>query len=524
MSIKDGFKEEAGSEMEVLFQELDDTLDEYFSERGERRRFMGACRRLSYQDLSIIERALSGADISDSYAGLALKLEAPIRSANAILMLETYLKKTKNINCLQFLLSVIKRDKVVKALNRLRFLSWEIPLLGNKKLPGEFIDFLWASNKNEAYKHVLSYDTLRVISKLPNCPVNVLKDLYHFYEDSDYDDDSVIRGAIARHRNIDDDLINRYINSNRKSERVELARSKYIPQEALLSLMKDKYDEVSDLAKEQFFKRFPDITITNALIDQAISKRVKNPYKKPTSPKRVFDKYEDAKMGVAHIKSLNPSQRAAVIGLVDEETFFELINDSSKAVKRAIALSRLTPIDKLREYVQEQDLCIASNAFQAICDRESSVAFEDVFQSKGIEESYELLNKFLNDKKSFEYSFKKRKATEEIELQRIYLVAKYSSNSFIQTKIVNGLDEIPNSGSVRWMLLSHLVDNKALCDNVVWKFYMELGFGGERALQHCKSKQLFEKIIATNNPPSRNYNPKVVQSFYQKILEGHESG
>ena len=517
MSILDIFKGLSGAEIKELFQALDDAFDAEFSEQGERRRFMEACRKLDYDDIQIFQSIKDGEDLSESSESLALKLKDPLRVAAAILMLETDLRETTDTNFLSFLLSVVKRDKVLKALNKARFLDWEDPLFENKNLPAEFIEFLWESNKSDRYKDVERFETLRTIAKHPNCPLSTLKELYFFDQASEFEDDAVLRSAIARNRNIDDELINLFINSTRKPERIELTKSMYIPQEALLSLMRDQYDEISDRARKQFAKRFPEVAVSDALIDEAIAKRVINPYKKPKTAKRKFDRYEDSRMGLEHIKSLTPSQRAAVINVVDKDVLFSLLDDSNKTVKRAIALRKVIPDEKLREYIADKDMVVASNAFKTISNKDPNVSFEDVFTQDRVSDSYELLNRYLNDKSSFKSDYNKKSAIVEAEEQRIFLVAQFTQNEFVQTKIISDLNEIPYSDSVRWKLLGHLCDNRMLCDNVVWKIYVELEFGGARALEHCKSKSLFEKIIESCPKPTRNHNPKVVESLYQAL-------
>jgi hypothetical protein len=233
MSIFDTFKRMSASEIEKTFESLDEGFNEYFGEHGQRRRFMEACNKLSYNDLRITQKILKGEVSSEKMQLLTKGIESPTRVADALLMLEEELEVTTDADIFIFLLNIVQSKNVLTTLNRTRFLFWEEPLLENKHLPSEFIEFLWESNKNKRYKDYEQIDLVRTISKHPNCPINVLNGLYNV-------DDLSTRKAVSRHANIDNDLVNVFLKSKRMSDRQNIANSNYVCKEALLSLMIDK--------------------------------------------------------------------------------------------------------------------------------------------------------------------------------------------------------------------------------------------------------------------------------------------
>ncbi|WP_145999138.1 hypothetical protein [Oceanicoccus sp. KOV_DT_Chl] len=163
------------AEIEELFGSLDDALDEYFGEHGERRRFIQACRKLSHHDIAIIQNVMTSTDQDTDYDLLADEIENPLRAADAILMLERELEKTEEEGLLKFLLAIVKRDKVSTKLSRARFFDWEHPLLVNENTPTEFIEFLWDENCNGKYKQLENYEMIREVARHPSCSTRILK-------------------------------------------------------------------------------------------------------------------------------------------------------------------------------------------------------------------------------------------------------------------------------------------------------------------------------------------------------------
>jgi hypothetical protein len=494
MSILDLFKGMTSIEVEELFSSLDDELDEYFSEHRERRRFMQACRKLSNEDVAIIQRVMSSKDQYIDYVILAKKVESPLIAANAILMLEVELKKTKDLGFLNFLLALIKEDQVVAKLNSGSLFDWEEPLVMNKSISTEFLEFIWDANKESKYYKQGCHDTVRGITRHPQCSTRMLKELLIF-------EDPSLRGTIARHANIDDELTNIFLNSKRVAEREEIVYSKYISAEAILSLMRDKFYRVAEAAKMQFEKRFPEKEISEVAISTAIENRIETPYVKPNKPIRKFCKFEDGRMGIEHLKTLKPNQKAAVISCASADVVEFLAQDSSKIVRRAVAESRHCPLDTLKNYVNEPDIVLANNAFQTLTSLQPAISCEEIFSSEVIKESYELLNTFINKKNNVSALSTKSGAKVESELERIYLIAQFSNNPMIHLRIIADLTEVPRRPSRR-NLLQHLSKNLFINNSVIKKVAIDLGFASEAVLKQCKSKEVIAEYLADPKVPN----------------------
>lgn len=392
MSIIDIFKGMSSAEVEKAFNALDDALDSHFSEHGERRRFIQACRKLSYGDIGVIQMLIADSNANIDYQNLALTIENPLRVADAMLMLEGELEKTKSANLLLFFLTLIKRDKVTTALNKARFLPWEHSLLRNKNLPPEFILHLWDHNKNHRYKTEVCYEIIKDIARHKNCPLNVLKELYIV-------DDVWIRNAIAYNCNIDDALTDLFINSSRMAERERIAKSKYISKEALLSLMRDKYENVSKTAIKQFGKKFPTDVISEKAIDAAVKKRIENPYIKTATQKNKFDVYKDASKGIEYILALKPSQRASVAKVARPEVLAQLAYDKSNIVRRSVAKIAWCSNDVLSAYLSDSDPVVVNNAFLNLANKQPNLIFEELLSREVVDYSYNLLNVYISAKK-----------------------------------------------------------------------------------------------------------------------------
>lgn len=508
MSIIDILKGKTSSEIIKEFEVADDVFDEYLGEHGQRKRFVKACNKLSNNDLNIIQTALKDSSFSEENQTLTNEINSPSRVADAILMLEEELETTHNMNILMLLLKAVKYNKVLISLNRARFLYWEEPLLDNNHLPAEFIEFLWESNKNKRYKDKDLIDIVRVISKHPNCPITVLKDLFNV-------NDSSVRKAVAKHPNIDESLTNIYINSKRMSDREQIANSKYVSEEVLLSLMNDEHDKVIDMAKKQFKKRFPKKRVTKEAIKRAVSERSIKAFKKRTKPKRKFDALHDGRMGVEHVISLNPSQRTSVVksgSLTKKETNIieALTNDKSISVRREVAAHYLCPAEILKEYLNDSDFIIVTNAICEITRREPDTIFEDLVNNKEVDFSYVLLNTHINDKDSVPLFHAKDKfgIQKASEVKRVMHVARYTNNPLIQMRIIQDLKRIPTSSRMRWNLLKNLRYNNHLIDSVVRKIAIDLGFGSFELLKSYNNRELVIEYLSQDdisNNDRRNF-------------------
>ena len=495
MSIMDVFKGMTIAEVEDMITSLDEAFDDYFSSHGQRRRFMEACRHLSNHDMGITQTAMDDMGKDSDPDKLANEIEDPARAADALFMLEDDLAETKDTQFLLFLLALLQRDKVAKKLDRTRALDWEYPLLENKKTPPEFIQFLWDHNKKGRYSEDEWYDKPRCVAKHPNCPLSVLRELAKH-------DDTAVRLAVARHRNIDEPLINLFLNSTRLPEREQIAKSRYAPAEALLSLMRDKHQRVKQIAGKQFAKRFPDIEVTKEAIEQAVKARIDNPYVEPKNPKPTFNKYYDYQMGAEHILSLKPAQRAAVAEiLMDDDVALALADDRSAPVRRAVAGRGSLPEDVLERYLTDSDFIVVNKALLNLTRRRSGISFEELAPKEVVDDSYTLLNTYLNEKGRLMPSMQKIDSKTEAEIGRAEIVACYSNNPMIQMRVCSDLAEIPDSFTVRWKLLRAVSHNLNLAETVIRKIAFELEFGGEGPLLNCQNPALIQEYLTQKRIP-----------------------
>ena len=489
MSIVDIFKGMTASEIEEMFNSLDDAFDEYFGSHGQRRRFMEACRHLSNHDMATVHSVMNGSDDADDPASLAQDIEDPARVVDALLMLEDDLQETKDTNLLLFLLALLQRDKVAKKIERARAMDWEYPLLENKKTPAEFIQFLWDLLKKGRYGNLEWYESPRTVARHPNCPLPVLREMAK-------SDDAPLRLAVARHRNIDDKLINRFLNSTRKPEREQIAKSRHVPAEALMSLMRDQHDSVKRIAGRQFAKRFPDIEVTKEAIEAAVAARIDNPYVAPENPTPKFNKYAFHQTSIEEILSLKPAQRASAVDVVrDVEILLALADDRSAPVRRAVAGKGHLPEETLEGFLTDSDFIVVSKALQNLARKRPEASFEDLAPAAVVEESHALLNTYVNEKGKLQPVMEKLNARTEAEIERVKLVASYSNNPMIQMRLCNDLKAIPNSFTMRWNLLSCLADNLHLTETAIRKIAFDLGFGGERVLLNCKDPALIQEYL-----------------------------
>jgi hypothetical protein len=151
VSIFDFFAGMDVNNIEKTFDQLDKVVDDYFGEVGQRRRFMQACRKLSDDDLLLIQNVVHGEVPSDKIPGRVTAAESPLRLANALLMLEKDIETTEDINIFLFLYEVLKRNNVIKGLNRAWFFYWEEPFLENPITPSDLIDLIWQFCKSGKY-------------------------------------------------------------------------------------------------------------------------------------------------------------------------------------------------------------------------------------------------------------------------------------------------------------------------------------------------------------------------------------
>ena len=117
------------------------------------------------------------------------------------------------------------------------------------------------------------------------------------------------------------------------------------------------------------------------------------------------------------------------------------------------------------------------------------------------EESYALLNTYLNEKGDLRPTLDKHDSKTRAQIDRIEQLVRLSNNPMIQMRICSDLKEIPDSYELRWHLLRSLSNNRFLIEAVIRKLVFELGFGEEHVLLNCKDPALIEEYLARDGIP-----------------------
>lgn len=230
--------------------------DAYFSESGERRRFMQTANGLNDSDQHLLQAVLKGRLTHEAALAGAATAHSPLRIANALLELETKVKKSKDRILLDFIFALLQSKRVAEGLSRVWFFPWELSLVLNKQLTAEQVRFIWHSRKDHYAKELVP-DSARVLARHPQCPPDVLEALLPV-------DDAMLRKILAMHANTSAAITRFFLNSPRKPERLNLAMSRHADSDVLLALLRDKHDEVSRAAKKNLAQRFPALQVTEA--------------------------------------------------------------------------------------------------------------------------------------------------------------------------------------------------------------------------------------------------------------------
>ncbi len=426
-------------------------MDKYFSESGERRRFMHSANGLAEDDLYLLQTVLKGKLTAEAALAGAAAAQSPLRLANALLELETTVKKSKDRVLLDFIFALLQSKKVPKGLSRVWFFPWELALVLNKNLTAEQVRFIWL-NKKDDYAKELVPSSIRVLVKHPNCPPDVLEELLLC-------DDAIVRRIIAMHPKTSAKITHFFLNSQRKPERLNVAMSRHASSDVLLSLLQDKYDEISRAAKKNLAKRFPEQEISDAIIKAAIEKNIVKPFVKPAIPKIPFDPWAAASSGHESVLALESAQR--MLATLARDSDHETSNNALKT------LSKLSPAVIAEELL---DADVLDTAYRTIA---SLVAKND--PTSDHEERF--------------------RAQEQLVIDRAMLVAAHTTNPMIQLMIVKDVEEIPPYSTVRWDLLSALTGNRHLSETVCRKIVVVLKFGGFDPIQHCNSPALLREFL-----------------------------
>jgi hypothetical protein len=210
--------------------------------KSERRRFMQTANGLNDSDQHLLQAVLKGRLTHEAALAGAATAHSPLRIANALLELETKVKKSKDRILLDFIFALLQSKRVAEGLSRVWFFPWELSLVLNKQLTAEQVRFIWHSRKDHYAKELVP-DSARVLARHPQCPPDVLEALLPV-------DDAMLRKILAMHANTSAAITRFFLNSPRKPERLNLAMSRHADSDVLLALLRDKHDEVSRAAKK----------------------------------------------------------------------------------------------------------------------------------------------------------------------------------------------------------------------------------------------------------------------------------
>lgn len=472
--------------LEALFS----GMDRYFSESGERHRFMRAAHGLVDSDLHLLQSVLGGSLKADAALSGAASAHSPLRIANALLELETTVRKTKDRVLLDFIFALLQAPKVADGLGRLWVFPWEQALVLNKQLTAEQLRFIWQT-RQAAYAKELVPDSARLLAKHPHCPPDVLAALLPR-------DDAMLRKTIAMHPQISPDIARFFLNSPRKPERLNLALSRHASSGMLLSLLRDKHSEVSQAARKNLAQRFPAVQATEEAVQAAVHAWIAKPHAAPTAPgKPAFNARDAERAGHDSVLALEPAQRKRVAdATMDAELLARLARDSSKPVRRAVARRGTASLEVLKALARDSDTETSNNAMRGVVHFSPQVTAEELLTPEAIDAAYRDIARHVasNSQADADEGFT---AQEKLDYARALLVAEHTSNPLIQRMLVKDLKAIPPAHTPRWDLLAATAANRHLCDAVSRTIIAELGFGGFEPLRRCRSAPLLRELLAT---------------------------
>lgn len=484
--------------METFFQ----GMDRYFSESGERRRFMHTANALVESDLQLLQAVLAGKLTSEEAREGAAGAHSPLRIANALLELETTVRKSKDLVLRDFIFTLLQSKKVVTGLSRAWFFPWEKALVLNKQLTADQLRFVWM-NRKEHYAKELVPDSVRLLAKHPRCPPDVLEAVLPI-------DDARLRKIIAMHPNTSAELTRFFLNSPRKPERLNLAMSRHASSDVLLSLLRDKHDEVSRAAKKNLTQRFPGLSTNDAAIDAAIAAHIAKPYVKPASPKPEFNPWKAAQASHGEILAMDSGQRKRVADATTDAALLRLLaTDSSKAVRRAVAKRGYCDLDVLKVLAKDADTETSNNALRGIFKEAPHAVAEDLLSTETMDAAYQQITAHVAQHSHRFYSDDKYSPQEKQNFAQALLVAEHTNNPMIQRMLIKDLQAIPETHSARWDLLACAAANWHLGETVSRKIIVDLGFGGFEPIQRCNSVALLKELLK----------PGIIQPHYHATVQ-----
>lgn len=489
--------------------------DAYFSESGERRRFMETANGLNESDQHLLQTVLGGRLTREAALAGAATAHSPLRIANALLELETKVKKSKDRILLDFIFALLQSKRVAEGLSRVWFFPWELSLVLNKQLTAEQVRFIWLSRKDHYAKELVP-DSARVLARHSQCPADVLEALLPV-------DDAMLRKILAKHANTSAEITRFFLNSPRKPERLNLAMSRHAGSDVLLSLLRDKHDEVSRAARKNLAQRFAALEVTDAAVEAAIEKNISKRYVKPAIPKAAFDPWAAAEAGPESVLALDSTQRKRVVSATDDPELSRLLAaDRSTAVRREVAKRGRVDLEVLKTLVQDPDAETSVLALGRIVRDNPGIPVEDVLGAEALDTAYrEIAQHVAHNSQSEEYE-DSLSPQQQRDFARLRLVAEHTNNPLIQLMVLKDLDVLPPISSARWCLLKALSDNRHLSETASRKILVGLKFDGFTPIQRCNSPALLRELLAPGAVAP--YNLSVVQSRLAELAAGEPPG
>ncbi|MFO6425105.1 hypothetical protein [Motilimonas sp. KMU-193] len=205
--------------------------------------------KLTTTEIALMTSLFSGSVTSEQICQQLQQLDNRIRLAKAFDLIKHHFSRFKDPLFIDFFIALYTFDDVVQFMDECWGGYWDRPLVQNKRLSTAQIETIYDKLKDH-YPEDPYHSALDFYAKLPACPAYILEALLKY-------DKKSIRRDVARHKHINQNTMNFFINSRRKAERLFLLQSKWISQEALLALAQDSNPEVAEVANYLLQQRSP---------------------------------------------------------------------------------------------------------------------------------------------------------------------------------------------------------------------------------------------------------------------------
>ncbi len=221
---------------------------------------------------------------------------------------------------------------------------------------------------------------------------------------------------------------------------------------------------------------------------------------RPTASKPVFNPIEAETAGVAGILAMSSEQRKRIADSSSDPQILALLaQDSSKAVRRAVAKKGFAGQEVLRALAKDSDTETSNNALKVISRINPDIRAEELLSTQTLDAAYRQIALHVSRNSSKPY-YKEMSTTQDtLNFEQTLLVAAHTDNPLIQLMIVKDLERRPASDTARWKLLSALTDNWNLSDAVARKIVVQLQFGPRSVIERCKSIALLKELLEPGN-------------------------